>query len=802
MSLKLIESIVDGNRTLSELTQDELRELNNDSVANRDFRALRIATNQFTGLYDYDDSKPYWLCSDFRAPVWEIEVNMGEGKRKWKAKFDWQSVILDDGKLLIDPYHLPLLLAFKYWVTAIGNPRLNAGKQLKGRAVHRKISCVKSMINAILINSATLKLSKLHLSGLTKELLLDVLIKIATAGNISNGLYDHTRRVAKLLHQKITYISDSETSQFVEKYPYTTRHLTDDEQSLGLSPNDRIKACCWLHSIGYYHSVSKSAGKKPQRFNPSGNQSALSSYIYDGKILPLMMNFPTFGELRLKPENNNTEFRAVPNQDVSSEMGEGRLNHFLQVLPLLHTLRHKEGVSICPEGTIDGIDLNRIRQHANLKANGRFKTIPPLIIFNLIRQTYEFTLLNQDLILDSIFSIVKEAQTKSPKSHSNPDYIDPRYKGHNPIICSSERQEWLRTQAQELIAPELNASALKRATSVDPNIADNKDIFLLRREAPTIYELYCVLLGCIQALIGIIMAKRQDELISLKGHGNLQPSIDPASKEGQQTEYWLIAKLKKSGIGGKFECNETIKRPIPRSFALFIWKLEQFNLSIMKAKCNPKKISLFNFVDTHTMKIKPCDEKYYNAHLDSICDFFETPLVDFGSGDIRRYYIRQHQLRRFFAMVFFWSKGFDGLDSLRWMLGHTDIEHLHNYITESESGKVLNGVKATYLRDAIKNSKLDNIDRLRDLIAKRYSVNSSNISLNSVKEAVNIYEDNNDYNTLPKIEELREQERVESHILELLDENVISLEPEFFSIYQNGKKVNDYSLTLQINELD
>src|SRR5690606_29178198 len=37
--------------------------------------------------------------------------------------------------------------------------------------------------------------------------------------------------------------------------------------------------------------------------------------------------------------------------------------------------------------------------------------------------------------------------------------------------------------------------------------------------------------------------------------------------------------------------------------------------------------------------------------LDLFCDYFETPFDDQG----RRYYIRQHQLRGFFASAFFWS---------------------------------------------------------------------------------------------------------------------------------------------------
>jgi len=83
--------------------------------------------------------------------------------------------------------------------------------------------------------------------------------------------------------------------------------------------------------------------------------------------------------------------------------------------------------------------------------------------------------------------------------------------------------------------------------------------------------------------------------------------------------------------------------------------------------------------------------------LDYFCDYFETPLNVHG----QRYYIRQHQLRRFFAMLFFWGSSFEGLDALRWFLGHTDSEHLYNYITEATPGAVLRGIKAHYASERL-----------------------------------------------------------------------------------------------------
>ena len=52
-------------------------------------------------------------------------------------------------------------------------------------------------------------------------------------------------------------------------------------------------------------------------------------------------------------------------------------------------------------------------------------------------------------------------------------------------------------------------------------------------------------------------------------------------------------------------------------------------------------------------------------------------------------------------MIFFWGNSFGGLDTLRWFLGHADLEHLYHYITEATPGEVLRGVKAAYLADSL-----------------------------------------------------------------------------------------------------
>lgn len=46
----------------------------------------------------------------------------------------------------------------------------------------------------------------------------------------------------------------------------------------------------------------------------------------------------------------------------------------------------------------------------------------------------------------------------------------------------------------------------------------------------------------------------------------------------------------------------------------------------------------------------------------------------------RRWYIRIHEMRKWFLLLLFWSGRYDVLDAARWVAGHTDAQHLYEYI--------------------------------------------------------------------------------------------------------------------------
>ncbi|OUS03273.1 hypothetical protein A9Q81_07760 [Gammaproteobacteria bacterium 42_54_T18] len=781
MSLKLVENIANGSTDLSKINREDLDSLLEFSVSNGDFRALEVITNSFTGIFDYDLHQRDWLKSDFFSPIWRIELYR---LKKSRIKIiDWEKTTLYDDSKLTNERNSPLLNTFKYWILACDDPLTNGGKLIKGTSVYEAINRVINLINGILINGQSIKLTTMHLAGLNDDFHMALLVKLASE-KLENGIYDYHSKVKKHLLQKIQLVSDEEADTFQKAHPFITRTIPNEDQELGLSMSERIKACCWLKGVGYYNGSGKQKEKSLK-----GNNNVLVPLVYSSQTLALRPStFSLIEELRLDNKKRNTEFPPLPNKQRSDTYAEHSVQTYITTLKLLTTIHEIPQTSQPPASATKRLSAKRVKEHVKLKNKGRTTTIPPKLVFGLIKNSFEFSHQYQDTILESVLSVLKEGVSYST-THKH-------YWSDGKVISTTERAEWIKEKSLLFVHKDLLELGVRELciSSAD------EDVFTKRRSNHGLFDLYDILIGAIEILVGVIMAKRQDELVSLKPQGNLHPNTDPLSKKGEKTDYELVSIVKKSGNGGKHEENATNNRPITRSIALLIWKLEKFNHVIIENKLNKGELSLFNNLHTPSFKLSKVLAQTYNDHLNAACDYFETPLVKSMNDELLRYYVRQHQLRRFFAMMFFWSKGYDGLDTLRWMLAHTDTEHLYHYISESETGAVLNGIKASYLVDALQNQTLENLDALANSISKRYGVAKENISMSTVANAVEDYEDG--YHTVPNVEQLERQAALEEQVLELLNDGSITLEPDFFTVTHDGAISTDFTLVLQVNELD
>lgn len=341
------------------------------------------------------------------------------------------------------------------------------------------------------------------------------------------------------------------------------------------------------------------------------------------------------------------------------------------------------------------------------KEKGRYKTIPSNIVFLYVRKAIEF---HYEFGKDIINTYIKFYSVLNSQKY---DFSKFKY------------DENLEKIFFQCLSPNLKNKGVLYLKSFDNKLYNGQERFNILRKNVYFYDLLKVYYGAVQVFIGAIMARRQSEICSLI----VGECIDENTNS-------LIFKQSKTSKG-TFGVKNHLYLPIDPLGIEMIKNLERLHINrqgeLLFLTPMIKNIFIFNSAVSNTT---------YSENIDFFIDYINPELVD---G--KRYYIRQHQLRRFFAMCFFWGSGFGSLDTLRWFLGHTDVQHVYHYITESTSGEVLKSVKTQFL--------LENIEKYENL-------------LNLIK---------NKYNT--EQYDLINSEDLEYYISELIENENIKVEPEF-----------------------
>ncbi|PSV41331.1 integrase [Photobacterium sp. GB-36] len=808
---KLTNDIVNNPEKLNGMHVNTLSQLTNYAVATDDFRVLALLTEIHTGIPMESDSLPEWWLSNFHDDISKIHF-----KHQKKVKeIRWCDITLDDNEPLTSEKHQPLLNAFKHWLIACDNPLDNGGKLTSSKSAARKYSHILTLINTILLNGQALKLSQYHLEKVSEAFWLNVLLTIGEhAGSISTALYQTHDRIKALLDN--VEISIEEVNAFKAKYPYVTRDIASDENTLNL--NDRVKACCWLHQQRYY--ANKTRDKFGHR-NPQGNNTILTAKLFEGKILTGTIQLSPFPELALKPTPLMSEYQAVPNQDKGNGCSAKDIQPWHHAIQLINTNIDKHDVSTFSPVT-SKVSVDAVQSLTTLRNQGRTRTLPPEFVFDLFRNSYE---LLEDFcpapdtkevnFFDNLLDVLTTVHSKSTAAFSNTHRPYPSSKAFNEALHrdlpQTELGHFLKFNAIDLIHPDFKQKGITQLEGL-PASAENRHTRIRHNES--MLEIFTVLQGAIQLVLGATIARRQGEMVQLKPFGNLvfnsrkgQRTTD-ASPYIEDSDNWhLRFKAKKTGVKGE---NITIDRPVPLSVARFVYQLEQFNRqAIERGIATKNALALFNHIDTQTFQLNKRNSNGFNDAFDALCDYFETAIVEMDNGEYRRHYVRQHQLRRFFALVFFWSKNYENMEALRWMLAHSDLEHLHNYITESDTGGVLNSAKASVIVQSVISDKsqinnLDEVEHLRKILAKRLTGNANKaLHIRTLDDAIYDYGDESEHSTIPHISQLQTEQDLENEVLMLLESDIISLNPEFFTIKdENGEDIKTFNLILKINELE
>lgn len=631
---------------------------------------------------EVDIDTPDWLIegSSIESPVWVCRF--GTDKKGIKIEVDFR-IELYDGSVLTESVNATLLKFIKVFLVLQIHPRYNGGSR-KGSDVEAQIfRHGLHFIDWLLMGGYRFNIAECGLSLITESDLVEYLL-LNTRSPVSTHLYAYPTRLAIELKRLSSEITVKHALETKIEWPECLELIDINDWTLEMTKDDLLRARIWIYRNGCY---TKQLGVVKY------NSAPFIRSFYRNTLGGMNLVVKSFEEL-----NGGvvwrTEYPSVPIRNkVTPTVSSKILGRNLRALKKLTILN-----SYVPSARFDNqalakITIKTILSKIDEKPNGRFRSLPGEVVFNLVRASYEY-------ISDCAGEI-----TRSVISHS----LSSRFNG-------SKRAFNLAGAPNEELSRKIGLRDLNRfSVWMIPYSKRPSNFFELLRSNHCLYDSYTVLMGAYLSIIGLLTARRQDELLGLKALTCLAPNKNPYRSENKNIQYELVFY---GGKTGNRNGKEVMQVTVPTMVAKLIWDLKTFHSSCVMQSLIPIDAPLFIYIRPDNLAFRPMDASIFNNCLSAVCDYTQTPVVTLENGKKARFYIRQHQMRRFFAMAFFASAGFKGLDALRAFLGHSDLEHLYNYIVEITPGSMLEGVKTECITDAILkgDSTIEHLNEVKKML--------------------------------------------------------------------------------------
>lgn len=640
--------------------------------------------------------QPRWLESDIHDTQWAIKLVNASIVINFDIQFQSSTGEIEH---LNSPKHKKLINVFKSWLLIQSSPLHRGSQEYGSKTISVKIRHTLYLIDFILLNSATLRLEK-HFLLWDQDLVYTILARLFDKDSISIGVYDIEAKLEQYIKARIVDFSEAELEDSFKKLITTCEC---DE--------------CFINNITKQHRLKlgflnlENAYDKTKKRSRSGQikltylrEKLLSNTLYGHRVHQPTLELYSLNNI--KSNSASTEYPQHPlNKRLEIGISDKYFSEIRQNFYMLSDVNQFSNLINLDTANVNSSCFEDINLGGLLskraKYPGRVLTIGAGEVLPQIRNGFEFIYRYGEIILNSVESILA-ASKEEINLTSLMEFTDVGYKKY---------------LSQEII--DLGVQVLGYEIN-------DKDRFKKRRKNKDLFFLYNVLQGALQIIVGSTMARRMGELIELDPFRAITPEgINPESSPNQ--DFNLIFDNRKSGLAfGDDILREQLSRPILNSIATIIYKWQEFNKKLNQKGLlkKLKKIGLFSSVSHRSVAIKESNTESFVDNLNAFCDYFEMRTYVDEHGVTRRLYIRQHQLRRFFAMVFYWAYGYEASETLRYFLAHTDVEHLESYVVEETSGEVLRGVQAERLIDGIKNQDVSEVGELEVILKNKFGLNS------------------------------------------------------------------------------
>ena len=650
-----------------------------------------------------------WLTNSFHENVWRCRF----GDSVITVDF---GITLSDGSLLTHRSNARMLEAIKRYLCAQTHPTIvgvailsaTTGRGYLNRALH--------VIDHFLLQGS---FTRAHGSGfrpLSKDDIHGLIYVASSSRAIKNNIYEPEERILAFVRTLKVSADDIENARRDLPAVFDTGSLELPE---GLEEEQVQIARIWLHKKRFYTS-----GSKEDLFAYRLSPTRLLTHIIGKRVLAnLKFDDLELDYLHFQPRERfvrELQAAAVQPGGEDERAAAEYVQSYIQTVSVMG-IEASPDTCLVSDDALNALDEKEVLKHGRLKEKGRFATLPFEVANQSFKHAIEFYLeYGQDLV-DYYLSLAGE----NWQENSLPD-----------VPQSLQRLGVAKFENTEVDAP---------------------NFFAELRRGVSLYQMLQVLLGAIVILVNTLMARRASELLGL--------TRDSVVKDG--ADFFLAFDLGKANIG---QLRKRALRPLPELGAEALSLLSELSEGLralehegsptlfQRVKFGKKKA---DFIPYGTTK---ATTEWMRLCLDRFCDYFEL-ATDSGRN---RYYIRTHQLRRNFAMLFFWQGSFGGIHVLRYFLGHQKPSLTYRYVTERMKGAVLRQVKAKVATELIKADG-EATESLATFICERHGITMDELHI------------------LPESDVL-------AYIEDLLESNEAEIEPEFI----DGPNGEEYRILYKI----
>lgn len=622
----------------------------------------------------------FWRDNEFEADRWECTFGLE------KIYIDFQKV-LHDGSLLTEPKNCSLLRNIKRYLCLQTHPLVTGSTTANLKTARMRVALAIQTVDYFLLRGAQFSLATSGFSMVTVDDVMMFIDILTSHRSIKTSIYEPMDRIVSFLEG--VEVSPEELCATQEAWP-DLFELDDAKEDWILPEGQLIKARAWLklHDCYPHGNVT---GTTEFKYRVSrrkllrlaiGNR-VLSDLKFDGLKLDGLDVAPSYRfhqELPAVPVNNLDEDERASSEFVTSYIG---------ALKSMRVAR-QNGVEIISDDALAALEDSALLRKEQTKDRARFTTLPFEVANTIFGKAIEFYLEYGAELVDYYLALATT-----------------------------------RADIRELPLPVPDKLKKLGITDWRASAETREDFFEQLRSGQNLYNMLEVLYGAIAILVNTLMARRVSELEDLT-----QESI--VEDAGW---YFLAFDLRKANV---LEHRQRALRPIPFIGAEALQLLAKLTTTLRTLGYKSNGY-LFDFPFSAWHSNPP----FYGTRqsdlrrcFDRFCDYCQTPTDDQG----RRYYVRAHQLRRNFAMLFFWQGSFGGIEVLRYFLGHKSPSMTYRYVTEALPGKALRRVKATVANAMIKADH-SATEGLAQLICTRYGLTLNELHILPERDVVNYVED-------------------------------------------------------------